>query len=115
MMEMDEVIDLGPPLQRVLDSLRSVGFHVKRSWIQQAAVGVPPADLERAIYDRALYSDLRLIGLGCLPDNVGTSHKRVIEGKFVLQVSFESFFMLPWIKPFAPLVTWAAAHRLRRW
>ena len=93
---------------RLIEVMKSAGFHMKESWIIQVRLfrtlalqhcalkevnryfqaidRLQQRDIENELYQSALYSDFRQTGSGCLPPNLITCICCKVSGKFVLQV-----------------------------
>ena len=66
--------------------LRQQGIHVSDDFVRAAAAGQTSEGCERTVFEKSLYCDFNVCGLGCLPNDIESWNKQVLVGRVVLQV-----------------------------
>jgi hypothetical protein len=73
----------------VIGSLAKENIKVKPEWAAECLAhlrNIKSTKLIEDAFQQFLYSDLNIVGEGCLPDNVAKMHDKVLQGKYVVQV-----------------------------
>ena len=70
----------------VATSLRQQGLHLSDEFIQASVAGGTSQDSESNVFEKSLHCDFNVCAVGCLPSDIESWDKKLLEGRVVLQV-----------------------------